>query len=243
MTESQNFEFDFDAWLGGATISEVSVDIFQNGELLGRVNEWQRRYKRAEQIEKDTTGEHSVDEPSTLTTLEEEGATLLAQLEESKTVWFLRALTAEDEIAIAAAFPSPKNPVKEFTEPAPLFIKNPTETQAAAYLSALKNWEAREEKFYSKQLSSDEYEQYLEKHRDVSAARGAERIHRAFVRIEKAGQVISNAAPSTSQIRRFPAAIGELQVAKLTKAIEDASNAEPEVPGDFLHLISRNDQD
>lgn len=244
MTEiAETAGFDFDEWIDGATVAEVSVDVFQQAGLLGKYDEWQRRYERAEKETAATSGERSAGEVDPLKALEEEGRQLLADLQENRVTWFLRALTSDDEIAVEAAHPAPQSPVKEWTEPAPLLPKNATEKQAEAFIAAFTSWRERRQAHESAQKSTPEYEAYVTEMIEVAAARGAERVHRAFVRIEKDGKVLTVAAPSVDQIRKLPAAIGEVQVGRLVEAVKAASEREPEVSGDFLHRTSTSDQD
>lgn len=238
---SETPTFDFDAFVSGATITEMSVDIFQNGAVLGKFDEWQRRYERAQQLADEPSGERSAGEADPVAALEAEGEQLLSELEASKTVWFLRALTSEDENAINAAHPAPESPIKKWTEPAPTPIKNATEKQAEAFITAYTSWAERRDSFMSEQTSSKEYEAYAKETSQVLLDRGAEKIQRAFVRIEKDGMVVGANKPTIEQIKNLPAAIGEVQVGKLIAAIDAATKAEPEVPGDFLHRTSKID--
>lgn len=232
--------FSFEEFISGANVAELSVDIFQDGSLLGLFDEWKRRFERAD---RETPVERSAGEVSPLAALEAEGAKLLAELEASKTVWFVRGLTTEDEIAIDAAHPIPESPVKAFTEAPPTHIRNGTEKQAEAFIAAYTSWITRRDEFNSAQQERPEAKAWMVEAQEAVFARGAEKISRAFRRIERDGETVTTTPPSIEQIRRLPTAIGEMQVAKLVNAVEEASSVMPEVPADFLHLTSKTTQD
>ena len=59
---------DFDAWLAGASITTTSVEIWQDGGLKSRYEDWQRRYGLAKRL--DDLGEATLGETSPLTALE-----------------------------------------------------------------------------------------------------------------------------------------------------------------------------
>jgi hypothetical protein len=239
MSVSPETGFDFDSWLSGATVAELSVDIFQNGAVLGKFDEWKRRYERAVALSAESGGERSAGEVDPVAELEAEGEELLKELEAAKTVWFLRALTNEDEIAIEAAHPLPESPAKKWTEPAPQAVRGATEKQAEAFIVAYTSWAERKAAFDDEQQATPEYRAWLREASDVLQGRGAEKIHRAFKRIEKDGKVLTDVAPSVAQIRELPRVLGELQVGQLIAKIEAATEFEPEVAGDFLRRTSK----
>ena len=123
---------DFDAWLAGASITTTSVEIWQDGGLKSRYEDWQRRYGLAKRL--DDLGEATLGETSPLAALEAEGEKLLEAIEQSRTVWHLRGLTADDGRAIVAAFPDAEVPDGlAFTEQPPRVATAPTEAQAKAF--------------------------------------------------------------------------------------------------------------
>lgn len=225
-------DFDFGAWLAGASATTTSVDILQNPALLGKYESWQRRYSRASR----TADERSAGEPDPLKALEAEGERLLSQIEESRSVWHVRALTADDERAILAAFPDPKGP-EGFDERPPRLTSSPTEAQAKAFSYGYQAYEKRMAMWVEAHRA--ELDAYGESLRQVAISRGAERISRAVVLIEQGGRQISKITAEHAE--QLPQAIGEAQVEVLLQAIAKASTDVPEVPMGPLSHGSESD--
>lgn len=239
MSDPLTLDFDFDAFIDGASVTEESVEIFQNGEVLGKYEDWRRRYERAAQLE-EADGERSANEEDPLAVLIEEGAVLLTELEESRTVWFVRALEPDAEIAIEAAHPAPENPFQPFTDPQPQLPSHPTEKQATAYVIAMEAWTEKQTAHLTEQYRAEPYKAYSKAARQIVADREAEKVHRGFVRIEKDSEVIATKSPSVEQVKALRAKIGELQFGRLVTAIDEAKKKEPEVAGAFLSLTSQS---
>lgn len=216
-------QLDFDAWLAGASITTTSVDILQNPALLGEYEAWLRRYQRAKAID---PGEYSMGEANPIAALEAEGEALLGRIEESRSVWHVRALTGDDQKAVAAAFPKPEHPA-DFDEPPPKMPTAPTEAQAKAYSQGYRAWEVRQEKWVMDRRS--EIETYLNEVADVELRREAERVARAVVRIEQAGRTLEGRL-TPDQVLALPERIGEAQMAVLVDAVKRATQDIPEVP-------------
>lgn len=217
---------DFDAWLAGASITTTSVEIWQDGSLKSRYEDWQRRYGLAKRL--DDLGEATLGETSPLAALEAEGEKLLEDIEQSRTVWHLRGLTADDGRAIVAAFPDAEVPDGlAFTEQPPRAATAPTEAQAKAFSQGYEAWLKRQEQWVDDHRA--DLEAYGEAVRQVTLHRGAEEIVRALVSIEQHGQVVADRV-TAEQILRLPAMIGEPQVKVITDAIRRASTEIPEVP-------------
>ena len=226
-------DFDFDAWLDGAAPTTTSVDILQNPSLLSDYESWQRRYTRARNT---TPAERSAAEPDPVRLLESEGEELLEQIEQSRSVWHIRALTAEDERAVLRAFPDPKGP-DGFTEQPPRLTDSPTEAQAKAYSQGFEAWQKRQHLWIEAHRA--ELDQFGEELRQTSVQRGAERMSRAVVRIEQGERIINHI--TADQAARLPERIGEAQVKVLLQAISRASTEVPEVPAGPLSRGSGDD--
>lgn len=216
-------DLDFDAWLAGASITTTSVDILQNPALLGEYEAWLRRYQRGKVID---PGEYSMGEANPIAALEAEGEALLGRIEESRSVWHVRALTGDDDRAILAAFPDPAAPAG-FDEQPPKIAPSPTEAQAKAFSQGWQAWQVRQEKWLADHRA--DLDAYGEALRHIADQRGAERISRAVVRIEQSGRTIATHV-SAEQALTLPGKIGEAQVTVLMDAIRRASNEVPEVP-------------
>lgn len=216
-------ELDFDAWLDGASLTTTSVDILQNPGLLGRYESWLRRYQRAEAVD---TGERTMGEADPLIALRVEGEQILAEVEQSRTTWHLRALTSEDDRAITAAFPTPDAP-EGFTEAPPKIATAPTEAQAKAFSQGYEAWTRRQQQWAEDHRA--ELEAYGKQLQTVAEQRGAERLVRAVTRIEQGGRTIADRI-TVEQALSLPVKIGEAQVAVLVAAVERVSAEVPEVP-------------
>lgn len=227
---------DLEAWLGGATVAEASVEVYQRPDLLARIEEWRRRYERAEQSD---VGERSAGEEDPLAALEAEGEALVAELEASKSVWFLRALSSADEKAIDEAHPFPERP-SVFAEKPPFMQARPTEAQARAFSQAYEAWGVRKKMFDAEHAAS--MDAYVQGATSALIARGAEKIVRALSRIEVGGEVIASSI-TLEQAMGLPARLGEVQVGKIIEAIDAATNLEPGVPAPFSRRGSGTTQD
>ncbi|WP_102508092.1 hypothetical protein [Sanguibacter massiliensis] len=225
-----------EAWLGGATVAEAAVEVYQRPDLLARIEEWQRRYERAEQSD---VGERSAGEEDPLAALEAEGEALVAELEASKSVWFLRALSSDDERAVNEAHPLPEKP-ETFAEKPPFMQARPTDAQARAFTQAYLAWEERKRLFSVEHAA--EADAYREAVTAALIARGAEKIVRALSRIEVGGEVIATSI-TLDQAQSLPARLGEVQVGKILEAIDAATNLEPSLPAPFSRRGSGTTQD
>jgi len=228
--------FDLDSWLGGATVMTASVDIVQNSGLLGRYAAWERKYEAAKEDGAVTGGDDSLGDESPLAALEREGAALRKQIEASTATWFVRALDSEERQAVIDAHPAPDEP-PTFTDPAPRLVPSPTEAQANAYIKGMTAWEARRDAFA--RAHKQELADYQKQVRAIGMARVVESIARAVIRVEVGGRIIAESTEAGPAITAEKAAglvqaIGEVQVAKLNAAINEAADAEPEVPAAFL---------
>lgn len=223
-------------WLAGATVAEAAVEIYRDAALLGRIEEWQARYDRAGAAGDDELG---VGDDDPRSALEAEGRALLDELEASKSVWYVRALSSDDEAAVNEAHPLPERPAT-FSEKPPFMQNRPTETQAKAFLKAYEAWQARRDQFAKEHEA--EAEAYVKAATAAIVARGAEKIVRTLARIEVAGEVIAESI-TIEQAQALPTAIGEVQVGKILAAIDRATTAEPELPASFSPRGSGTTQD
>lgn len=224
-------------WLAGATVAEAAVEIYRDAALLGRIEEWQARYDRAGAAPEDA--ERSIGDAGPTAALEAEGRALLDELEASKSVWYVRALSSDDEAAVNEAHPLPERPAT-FSEKPPFMQNRPTETQAKAFLKAYEAWQARREQFAKEHEA--EADAYVKAATAAIVARGAEKIVRTLARIEVAGEAIAESI-TIEQAQTLPAAIGEVQVGKILAAIDRATTAEPELPASFSPRGSGMTQD
>lgn len=218
-------------WLAGATVAESAVEIYQNAALLGRIEEWEGRYARAESAD---DSESVLGEASQTQALEAEGRGLLAELEASKSVWYMRALSSQDGLAIEGAHPLPERPAR-FEEKPPFLQARPTEAQARAFIKAMEAWEARREAFAEAHRA--DAEEYVAAATKALVARGAEKIVRSLSRIEVGGEVIAESI-AIDQARSLGERIGEAQLGKILGSIEAATNAEPSMPAPFSRASS-----
>lgn len=223
-------------WLAGATVAEAAVEIYRDAALLGRIEEWRARYDRAGAAGGDELG---VGDDDPRSALEAEGRALLDELEASKSVWYVRALSSDDEAAINEAHPLPEPPAT-FAEKPPFMQNRPTETQAKAFLKAYEAWQARRDQFAKEHEA--EAEAYVKEATAAIIARGAEKIVRALARIEVAGDAIAESI-TIEQAQALPVTIGEVQVGKILAAIDRATTAEPELPASFSRRGSGTTQD
>lgn len=218
-------------WLSGATVAEMSVDVYQRPDLLGKINEWERRLERATAA---GDAERSAGEPDPIAALEAEGEALLAELEASKSVWYMRALSSDDEDAINEAHPLPEPPAR-FAEKPPVLTARPTEVQSQAFLKAHEAYEQR--KTLHDEERRPDAEKYVKQLTVTLKARGVEKIVRSLARIEAGGSVIATAI-TAEQAATLPAKIGEQQTGKILEAIADATQIEPELPASFSRASS-----
>ena len=231
--------FDFDAWLDGATVAEASVDIYANLQLLGRYQEWERRYEAAQSLAEVAPDERSMGDDDPISELEAEGEQILEGLRASKATWYLAALSSEDEAAIVEAHPIPAAPVT-FDEPYPTITTRPTEAQADAYLTAFRAREEQQNAFNVKHMT--EIEAHNAAVQAVLEARGAEKIVRSFRRVEAGGKV-STSPLTVAQAKALPSKIGEPQVSLILKAVDAATSAEPVIPAPFSRKSSEDNRE
>ena len=224
---------DLEAWLSGATVAESAVEVHQDGAAFGRYQAWEKEYERAAATAA-TMPDGALGDEDPLAELEAEGEALLDRLRDTRSMWFLRALSSDDEAAINEAHPLPEPPAT-FSEKPPFMQNRPTETQAKAFLKAYEAWQARRDQFAKEHEA--EAEAYVKAATAAIVARGAEKIVRTLARIEVAGEAIAESI-TLEQARALPAAIGEVQVGKILAAIDRATTAEPELPASFSRASS-----
>lgn len=227
-------EFDFDAWLDGATVAESSVDVYQKLDLLGVYEDWERRYEAAKDVPAE---ERRMGEANPITALEAEGTKIIENLRASKTTWYLAALATEDEQEIIEAHPLPEVPAT-FAEPQPVLVSRPSEVQSEAFIKAYEAWGQRHTDYNVKHAA--EFEAYQVQGSAVLSARGAEKIVRCLRRIERNGVIVSTSI-SLEQALSLSKRIGDMQVARIGAAIDAATKAEPVVPGPFSPVNSESD--
>ena len=90
---------DLEAWLGGATVAESAVEVYQDGAAFGRYQAWEKEYERAPAIAA-TRPDGALDDEDPLAELEAEGEALLDRLRETRSTWFLRALSFPDQLHV-----------------------------------------------------------------------------------------------------------------------------------------------
>ena len=223
MSDDMSDDLDFDAWLDGASLATVSVELLQNPSLLSEYEDWERRYLRAKTAPK---VERSAADPDPVTALLAEGEELLARLEAARTVWHVRALTGDDRDAIMAAFPNPPAP-EGFKENPPRVVHSPTEAQAKAFSQGYEAYRERERRWVD--AHHPELEAYGEAVKVAATLRGAEELARAVVRVKQAGRVIAERI-TAEQAMQLAGKIGEAQLNVLVEAVNRACREVPEVP-------------
>lgn len=221
--DTQPTALDFDAWLDGASLTEASVDIMQDASLMGRYADWLRRFERAAAQPR---AERSMGEPDPMATIAVEGEALLAEVEASRSTWFVRGLTMDDITAIQEAFPDPPA-APSYTKPMPELQRSPTDAQARAYLAAVEGWEVGQRRHAEEHAEAIDV--WAKAQLGTLTSRGAEKIARAVVRIEQGGRVVAESI-TADQARRLPSRLGEAQVKKILDAIDAATAEVPEVP-------------
>ena len=229
----------FEAWLNGATVTERSVEIMLDGALLGRWDDWSRRYERAERGA--AVNERSAGEVSPLRALEVEGAQLLEDIQAARATWFVRGLQEDVVKAVDAAFPAPAPSWGRFSVPPPVVPDNPTEAQADAFLKAVGLWEEQRTQF--NEDNAEAMQAHLVLMREVKLSRGYERVARGTVRIEQGGEVLFTAV-TADQARAFHQKLGDHEFMKIVGAIETATTTPADPPGeaDFLLMVSAQTQ-
>lgn len=226
----------FKAWLSGAKATERSVEIVQDGSLLGLWDDWVRRFDRAQEttVPKE---ERSMGETAGIEALTDEGAALLERIEAARTVWFVRGLQADVLKSIEAAHPEPERAWKRFAGVRPVAPANPTEVQAEAFLKAAALWE--EERAAHNEDTAPQMQAYADEARKVLAARGYERVARAFVRAEQGGVTVFTEL-TAADAAELHAGIGDHEFGKIVNTIDMATDAPAAAPGesDFLLKVS-----
>lgn len=227
----------FKAWLNGAKATERSVEIVQDGGLSGRWDDWLRRFSRAQSQDKAASADRAAGETSELATLTTEGEELLALIEGSRTVWYVRGLQTDVLQAIKDAHPEPTRTWERFSVPRPVASDNPTEKQAEAYLTAAAAWEEE------RALHNDEVqplmEAWLRAGNEAMEARKYEQVSRAFVRAEQNGETLFTEL-SADDARALHKTIGDGQFKKILETVGLATATDGESPGEagFLSRVS-----
>lgn len=229
MTESI---FDFSQWLTEARVATRSVDVFQRPDLIGNLQDWQRRMDAAKKAAEGKPVETALGERSPIQVLEEEGDYLLEQVQAARTVWYLAALTDRTEESIEKAFPLPAPPVV-FDLAVPRMPDSPTEKQAEAFLAAWEAWKVEETRFLDEH--ADVFTAYQDAWNEVVRNRQAERIAQSVVSIVQGG-VRHKVELTSDQVKTLETVLGKPQIDKILQALEQAKNEDPEkaVPAAFL---------
>lgn len=88
--------FDLDAWLEGATRAERSVTLYAKNHLLAPIDELEKRWKTALREESNDSGQRAMGDTLESRQLEAELEKLYVELDKSKLVLHIQALTAEE---------------------------------------------------------------------------------------------------------------------------------------------------
>lgn len=230
-------ELTLESWLAGQTRATESVDILQDGDLSGQWVAWARKYELATADEEVNAGERSTGETSKTQDLLKEGQALLARMDAARTTWFVRGIDGDIESEIAKENPWPVNPVPLFDQEPPQLRKGATDSHAIAFRAANENyWKARAE---HDQKHAIENEKYAFEVAEVAKERGYAQVAAAFVRAEQGGKTII-ASLSIEGAKVLNKAVGDVEFAKILKAIEKASRESEPIPGDadFLSITS-----
>lgn len=91
--------FDLDAWIDGSKPTERSVTLVGRGDLMAEAEAVMRRYDIAKQVPEGDRGVNDESPEALAARLEQ----LHAEMESSRTTWYLHALTPEESKAAADA--------------------------------------------------------------------------------------------------------------------------------------------
>lgn len=235
-------DMDFDAWLEGASPLESSVDVYPDGKVFGEFQAWEREYERLTANAERTNGERSAGEVDPVAECEARGEALLERMKASRTTVFLRGISMADEEAVNAQYPLPDPVPGRPKLETPALPDRPSSVQADAFLARVQQQQALIAGW--EQEHAKDLEEYAIAVSKVLLARGVEKLQRAFVRMEQGGRVLTESM-SVEQLKKFAARIGEVQLGELISAVDFASKARAEVPGDsdFLSRRSGSGQD
>lgn len=230
-------DFDLDAWIGGAAVAERSVEIFARPDLVGTMEEWDRRYTLAEKRAKAAGDEASLADDDELAALAEEGERIHAAWLASKADWRVRALDVDTEM-LPIARSAPEYPdLPAFTEPEPKAPRDHAGGKpSATYLAAHTAWQERQTAFLAAQKpEQDDLNRKRETAQDEVNLR---LIAAAVVSITFAnGNVVEGV--TVDQLRAMRTKLGGPQVKKLLDAAQLATLAEPAIPVPFSRSDSK----
>lgn len=215
--------FDLDAWIGGMSATERSVDIYGNTAVFGRYEALTRELSILEAAQK--AGEASVEDGERAGRIHAEMEDLYRLQQDSKTTWYVQACDSTVLEAIGKQFPVP-DALPKPAEPS----KNSPEAVKGQHATAVKAWEKKNTVVEAKRrVAIDERNLHI--------------IASALVRITNVHGVTVATSVTVDQLRVLQAKPhGAVQTGALLTAALQAKAQEPVIPAPFSPGTSRTDR-
>jgi hypothetical protein len=204
--------FDFADWINGVETPAETVVVFQKPGLIAEIARVQ-------------------DEPEPIeAVLGEAGkagklARLHAELQASKSIWYISPLHRDTEKAILKQFPDVSMP--RFAVSPPVLADRANDRQSEAFIGAFEAWKFKQEQWLAE--NAEAVNAATEEMQQVALMRGAARLAAAVTYIEVQGE--KHSAQLTPQdIIELERQLGSPQVELLVEALNRVSTEAPQEP-------------
>lgn len=208
----------FDAWIGGATLAQKSVDIYGNPGLFAEYEQLDRELKIAKaagESEEASMGDSRVAD------IEERMVALYGEWMASKSTWTVRGLPKPDSKELSEKYPD---------RPLPELADDADDTAKAAYAAAVVAYDA-----------NVDARNYAVLERTVMKIQfGDGRVMEAVLADDEV--MIAKPAITAAQLAKLRERLGEVQYIKLIGASKLAALKEPVIPAPFLRSNSKGDK-
>lgn len=208
----------FDAWIGGATLSQKSIDIYGNMGLFAEYEQLERELKVAKAA---AAGEEASMEDSRVADIEQRMLELYDAWMASKSTWTVRGITQADSRALSDLYP-------EIPLPADLPAGADAETKAK-YDAAVAAFDKRSDERNYAILERTVLRIEFADGRVMAAVLGDDQI------------TVETPAITATQLAKLRERLGEVQYIKLIGASKLAAVKEPVIPAPFSRSSSRPD--
>jgi len=214
----EDFGAAFDAWIGGATLSQKSIEIYGNPGLFAEYEKLERDLKIAKA---EAESEEASMSDSKVADIEEQMVDLYNKWQASKSTWTVRGVTQADSKELSEKYPDEELP------------KAPEADADAAAKKAYKDAVAA----YDANVDGRNYAVLERTVLKIEFADGR------TMEAEFADDQVTIVKPAitAAQLAKLRQRLGEVQYIKLIGASQLASLQEPVIPAPFLRNNSKGD--
>ena len=208
----------FDAWIGGATLSQKSIEIYGNPGLFAQ---YEKLNRDLEVAKAEAKSEEASMSDSRVADIEEQMVKLYNEWMASKSTWTVRGIIKPDSVELSEKYPDQERPE---------LPKDPDEAAKKKHTAALAAYEANVDGRNYSILERTVLKIEFADGRTMAAEMDDEGIR------------VMKPAITADQLAKLRQRLGEMQYIKLIGASKLASVQEPVIPAPFSRSSSKPDQ-